>query len=288
MAERVSPTVRGWRLRTALRKLRTGRGLTIDQVVTKADGDLTSAALSRYETGERRVSPLALRRLLDIYDVQGEERETLMTLAREARQRGWWQQFTSDAVPEWFQVYVGMESEASTIHGYEAELVPGLLQTPGYYRSFLLTSPAAGDEETIERKVQVRTERQTRLEAADPPEFWVVINEAVVRRNVGGASVMRDQLAHVVEMARRPTINVQVLPFRTGAHQAMEGSFMLLGFREDLDPDIAYLEYQMGSLTLEGMPEVERFRAMFSHLCAQALGFEESVALIADAADQLA
>jgi transcriptional regulator with XRE-family HTH domain len=187
MAERVSPTVRGWRLRTALRKLRTGRGLTIEQVVTMSDGDLTSAALSRYETGERRVSPLALRRLLDIYDVQGEERETLMTLAREARQRGWWQQFTSDAVPEWFQVYVGLESEASTIHGYEAELVPGLLQTPAYYRAFLLTSPAAGDEETIERKVQVRTERQTRLEAADPPEFWVVINEAVIRRGVGGA-----------------------------------------------------------------------------------------------------
>jgi transcriptional regulator with XRE-family HTH domain len=287
MPARPSPTVRGRRLRGELRRLRQARGITIEHVTERSDGDLTPAALSRYETGERRINPAVLRLLLDIYEVHGPRREALLTLAREARQRGWWQRYTSDAVPEWFHTYVGLESEARTITGYEAELVPGLLQTANYYRSFLRAAPAAGNDETIERKVAVRAERQTRLGADEPPELWVVINEAVIRRVVGGDEVMREQLNHIVKVAERPSINVQVLPFRVGAHPSMEGSFMLLGFPEAQDPDVGYVEYQMGSLILEGLPEVERFRAMFSHLVAKALGPDESVAMIADSAAQL-
>ena len=122
-----------------------------------------------------------------------------MTLAREARQRGWWQSYSSNAVPEWFQVYLGLEAEAASIHEYAAELVPGLFQTAEYYRAFMGTAPAAGDEEAIERKIAVRAGRQERLAADDPPECWAVLNEAAIRRVVGGTDVMRAQLQHIVK-----------------------------------------------------------------------------------------
>jgi transcriptional regulator with XRE-family HTH domain len=284
MPVRPSPTVRGRRLRYELRRLREQRAMTIDQVAATSGGDWTASAISRWETGDRRIRPVDLRALLDIYDVQGSEREVLLTLAREARQRGWWQSYRSDAVPEWFQVYLGLEAEAASIHEYAAELVPGLLQTKDYYRAYMNAAPAAGDGQAIERKLAVRSARQERLTADDAPEVWVVLNEAVIRREVGGADVMRRQLEHIAELAERPHISVQVLRFRSGAHPAMDGSFIVLGFPEASDPDVIYLESQTGSLYLEKEPEVERYRAMFSHLVASAVGPDESRSLIAEAA----
>lgn len=284
---RPSPTVRGRRLRYELRRLREQRGLTIEQVAEQSHGDWTASAISRWETGDRRIRPADLRALLDIYDIGGDQREVLLTLAREARQRGWWQSYSSDAVPEWFQVYLGLEAEAASIHEYAAELVPGLFQTADYYRAFMRTAPAAGDEEAIERKIAVRSGRQERLTSDDPPECWAVLNEAAIRRVVGGTEVMRAQLQHITALADRPQINVQVLPFRTGAHPAMDGSFIILGFPEAPDPDVVYLESQTGSLYLEKLPEVDRYQAMFNHLVAKALGPEESIRLIAQVAAEM-
>ena len=284
MPVRPSPTVRGRRLRYELRRLREERSMTIDQVAASSAGDWTASAISRWETGDRRIRPVDLRALLDIYNVQGNEREVLLTLAREARQRGWWQSYSGDAVPEWFEVYLGLEAEAASIHEYAAELVPGLLQTEDYYRAYLSAAPAAGDSQTIERKLAVRATRQERLTADDAPEVWVVLNEAVIRREVGGAEVMRHQLEHIAELAERSHISVQVLRFRSGAHPAMDGSFSVLSFPEAADPDVIYLESQTGSLYLEKAPEVERYRAMFSHLVASAIGPDESRGLIAETA----
>jgi transcriptional regulator with XRE-family HTH domain len=284
MPVRPSPTVRGRRLRYELRRLREQRSMTIEQVAARSGGDWTASAISRWETGDRRIRPVDLRALLDIYDVQGSEREVLLTLAREARARGWWQSYSSDAVPEWFQFYLGLEAEASSIHEYGSELVPGLLQTEGYYRAYMSAAPAAGDAQAIDRKLAVRSERQERLTSDDAPEVWAVLNEAVIRREVGGADVMRGQLEHIAELAERSHINVQVLRFGSGAHPAMDGSFSVLSFPEAADPDVIYLESQTGSLYLEKEPEVERYRAMFQHLTASALGPEESRSLIAEAA----
>lgn len=286
MAARISPTVRARRLRTALRQLRERTGLTLDEVSERCEGDIAPNTVSRYETGERRITPASLRMLLDVYGVTGDEREALRELAKQAQERGWWQQYAADMAPG-FPLYVGLESEASVLRGYETELVPGILQTDDYYRSFLRAAPAAGDPEAIERKVAVRAERQQRLEGDDPPDIWVVLNEAVICRVVGDAKVMRDQLLHVAALTERPGITIQVLKFSAGAHQAMEGPFMVLGFPDEIDRDVAYIEYQMGSLIIEGLPEVERFTAMFSHLAAQALGPGESAALIADTAAKL-
>ena len=286
MPARPSPTVRGRRLRHELRKIREERGLTIEQVTERSDGDWNASTISRWETGERRVRPVDLRRLLDLYDVHGEQREVLLTLARQARERGWWRSYT-DAVPAWFEVYLGLEAEADTIRDYAAELVPGLLQTADYYRAFMRAAPAAGDEETIERKAAVRLARQERLTGEDPPRLWAVLNEATIRRVVGGATTMRTQLQHIAEMADLAHVTVQVLPFRAGAHPAMDGSFIILGFPEPADPDVVYVESQAGSLYLERPPEVERYAAMFNHLMAKALDPDESQALVARAAAEM-
>lgn len=287
MSVRPSPTVRGRRLRYELRHLREQRGLTIEQVAERSGGDWTPSAISRWETGDRRIRPVDLRVLLDIYEVGGDQREVLLTLAREARQRGWWQSYRSDAVPEWFQVYLGLEAEAASIREYAAELIPGLLQTADYYRAFMQAAPAAGDQEAIERKIAVRAARQERLTAEEPPDCWAVLNEAVIRRVVGGTEVMRAQLQHIAAVAEQPHISVQVLPFKAGAHPAMDGSFIILGFPEAPDPDVVYLESQTGSLYLEKPPEVERYQAMFSRLVAKALDPDESKDMIGRVAADL-
>jgi transcriptional regulator with XRE-family HTH domain len=284
MPVRPSPTVRGRRLKYELRRLREQRDMTIEQVAELTEGDTTASAISRWERGDRRIRPVDLRRLLAIYGVEGDEHDVLMALAREARTRGWWQSYNSDAVPEWFQVFIGLESEAATIHEYDAELIPGLLQTEDYYRSFMLAAPAVGDVATIERKIAVRKARQERLSADDAPGVWVVLNEAVTRRIVGGPDVMRRQLERVAELAERPNISVQLLQFRSGAHPAMDGSFTILGFPEPLDPDVVYQESQAGSLYLEKEPEVERYQGMFTHLVASAAGPEDSRRMISEAA----
>jgi transcriptional regulator with XRE-family HTH domain len=286
MPVRPSPTVRRRRLRYELRRLRSEHGLTIEQVQERSGGDIKAPSISRWENGERSVRPTDLRLLLDIYDVHGERRETLLTLSRQAKERGWWQSYAS-AIPEWFQVYVGLEAEAARIHEYAAELIPGLLQTADYYRAFLRTAPAAADEDEAERKIEVRLSRQERLTGEDPPEYWAVLNEAVIRRVVGGAEAMRRQLNHIAEVATLPHVSIQVLSFGAGVHPAMDGSFSILGFPEAADPDVVYLENRAGSLYLEEEPEIDRFARMFNHLIAKALDPEESRRMIARIARDL-
>jgi transcriptional regulator with XRE-family HTH domain len=286
MPVRPSPTVRRRRLRYELRRLRDEHGLTIEQVQEASGGDIKAPSISRWENGERSVRPTDLRLLLDIYQVDGERREALLTLARQAKERGWWQSYGS-AIPQWFQVYVGLEAEASSVRVYESELVHGLLQTADYYRTFLRAAPAAAGDDEADRKIEVRLARQERLTADDPPEYWAVLNEAVIRRVVGGARVMRGQLDHIADMAGLPHVNVQVLPFGAGVHPAMDGSFEILGFPEPGDPDVVYLENQAGSLYLEEQPEIDRYARMFSHLIAKALDPEESRRMIARIAADL-
>ncbi|MBG6086903.1 helix-turn-helix domain-containing protein [Actinomadura viridis] len=286
MSDRSSPTVRARRLTHELRRLRDERGWTIDQVVQRSLGDFSSSALSRWENGERRIRPSDLNRLLDIYDVAPERRDVLLTLARQARERGWWHAYGT-AVPTWFQVFVGLETEAASARAYESELVPGLLQTAEYYRAFLHAAPAAGDAEEIERKIEVRTARQERLTGDDPLMFWAVINEAVIRRPVGGPDIMREQVRHIADFAALPHVTVQVLPFRAGAHPAMASPFTVLEFPESYDHDVAYLENSAGALYLEEEHQVKRYDLMHRHLTAKALDPDESRALMLEAANDL-
>jgi transcriptional regulator with XRE-family HTH domain len=273
VAIRPSPTLRRRRLRTEL------HGLTIEQVQERSGGDIKAPSISRWENGERSVRPTDLRLLLDIYQVDAGRREALLTLARQAKERGWWQAY-GPAVPDWFQVYLGLESEASSIRVYESELVHGLLQTADYYRAFLAAAPAPAGPDQDERKIEVRLARQQRLADPDPPQYRAVLNEAVIRRAVGGPAVMRAQLTRIAVLAALPHVTVQVLPFAAGVHPAMEGAFRILGFPERADPDVVYLENQAGSLYLEEPAETSRYAQMFTHLSAQALDPGESARMI--------
>ncbi|MGW4641522.1 helix-turn-helix domain-containing protein [Sphaerisporangium sp. NPDC004334] len=276
-----SPTVRRRRLAAELRRLRKEAGLTAETIAEKLEID--PSWISRIETGRRRIRPIDLRALLDVYDVHGSAREELLVLARQARQRGWWHTY-GDVIPEWFQIFVGLEAEAAELRRYDTELVPGLLQTPDYYRAYIRTAPMAASQEETDRKIDFRMARQARLDGPEPLRLWVIVNEAVIRRPVGSESVMRAQLRHLIDTSGRNNVTLQILPFAAGPHPAMDGGFVILGFPEAADPDVVYLENQMGSLYLEESSAVDRYNLVFNHLRAKALDPDQSRSLIAQVA----
>jgi transcriptional regulator with XRE-family HTH domain len=277
MGVRPSPTVRSKRLRRELHRLREERGLTIEQVAAQAGNEWNPSTLGRWENGDRRIRPADLRGLLDVYDVQDDQREALMTLAREARQRGWWQAY-GDVLPSEYSSYIGLETEALSLQTYQQQLIPALVQTDDYARAVIRAGRPDDNDAQIGRRVAVRLDRQNVL-ADDPPlSLWAVTDEAAIRRVVGGPDVMRNQLNHLAEVAERPGIQLQVLPFATGAHAAMAASFVILGF-EAPDPAVVYLDTGTSALFVEEASEVDAYRLMFDHLRAAALAPGESVRL---------
>jgi transcriptional regulator with XRE-family HTH domain len=273
-------TVGSRRLAIELKHFRDKSGLTGEQVAEQMGWSV--AKVYRIEGDKVRVLVRDVQRLLRLYDVAGAPHDAVVELAKLARVKDWWQQY-SGAIPEWFQFYVGLEAAASARRGYESELVPGLMQTEGYTRAIMSTSPAP-DTDEVERQITVRMERQKRLTAADPLTVWVVLNEAVIRRAVGGPDVMAEQLAHLAELTALKNVTVQVLPYTAGAHPAMHGSFAIMEFPEAVDPDVVYLEAQTGALYLERTEDVRRYSLMFDYLRAQALGPDASRDLIAQLA----
>jgi transcriptional regulator with XRE-family HTH domain len=275
--------VRRRQLAAELRRLREDRKLGIDHVAEELAWHPTK--LSRFETGRRAIQPSDVRALLAVYGIQGAEHDTLLGLARQARQRGWWHTY-GQAIPEWFEVYVGLESAASALQIYESEFIPGLLQTEDYIRAVhKATLPHVSDEE-LEQQVAIRLRRQEVLSSDRSPHLTIVMNEAAIRRVVGGAEVMRAQLRHLVDTSAPKTVTLQVLPFTAGAHPAMTGAFHVLSF-EPTDSPVVYIEYRAGTLYLEKPNEIERYRLIFDDLCASALPLDESVALIEQAARDL-
>ena len=220
--------------------------------------------------------------------MDGDQREALLALARQARERGWWQSYAS-AIPEWFQVYLGLEAEASLDpRDTPPSSSPACCRPPSTAGRSCTPRPPRRARKNSTRRVTVRLTRQERLAADDPPEYWAVLNEAVIRRPVGGPAVMREQLGHLGELAALPHVNIQVLPFAAGEHPAMEGSFSTLGFPEPGDPGVVYMDSQAGSLYLEQPAEIDHYARMFSHLSAKALDPGESRRMIIQAAGDLA
>ena len=241
-----------------------------------------------YENGLDAIGANDVRHLLDDYGIgEGPEREALLTLARQSRERGWWQQY-GEAVPEYFQTYVGLEAAASAISTYRAEYVPGLLQTEAYATAVHRAALMNADEGEISKQVAVRMARQHRLTEPDAPQLWVVLNEAVIRRVVGERAVMQAQLAKVSELSGAPNVVIQILPFSAGAHPAMDSAFSVVTFDPPTPGDVVYFEYPSGALYLELPDDVARYRLMFDHLRAMALAPEESRRLLARSAEDLA
>jgi transcriptional regulator with XRE-family HTH domain len=273
-----SPTIRRRRLALELRRLRETAGLTCEQVAEHLE--CSASKISRVETGRVSVSPRDVRDMLDLYDVPGEQRERLVQLARDSRQKGWWHAFSDTMLPQ-FATYLGLESAASEIRIYEVNLIPGLLQTEDYARAVIRAGMMNSPSEDVERSVALRMARQPAVTRDDPPKVWAVMDEAALRRRVGGASLMRMQLEHLLTQAQLPNVAVQVIPFAGGAHPAMGRPFVILVFPDRVDTDVVYLEDLTSSLYLEDVAEVDRYNVFFNHLRATALSFADSSALIA-------
>jgi hypothetical protein len=242
--------------------------------------------ISRIENVRRAISPIELRALLEVYGVTGTDRESLLTLCRRANQQGWWQ---DEALPDWVATFVALESDAATVRAYASELVPGLLQTERYYRWYMGIAPGtAGGEAEINRRVNVRLTRQARLRDEHPLTYWAILNEAVITRLTGApVNVAREQLAHLLEVGHLLNVSILVLPFTAGLHPAMEGDFTLMTFEDRQDPDVVYLEYQVGSLVLEDQLRVRRYASIWDHLIAQSRDEGRSLAVIESVLDGL-
>jgi transcriptional regulator with XRE-family HTH domain len=276
LASAQSPTVRRRRLALELRRLRESAKLTCEEVAERLE--CSASKISRVETGRVSVSPRDVRDMLEIYGAPPEQRDSLVQLARDSRQKGWWHAY-GDTVQPHFATYLGLESAASEIRIYEVNLIPGLLQTEDYARAVISAGMVNSPRADIERHVALRMERQ-RLARSSPPKVWAVLDEAALRRQVGGPEVMREQLEYLRELASLRNVNLQVIPFGGGAHPAMGRPFVILVFGETIDPDVAYLEDLTSALWVENVDEVDRYNVFFNHLRASALSFEESAALI--------
>ena len=272
-----SPTVRRRRLALELRRLREAARLTCEEVAEHLE--CSASKISRVETGRVSVSPRDVRDMLELYGVPADQRESLVQLARDSRQKGWWHAYSDTMQPQ-MATYIGLESAASEIRIYEVSLIPGLLQTEDYARAVIRAGMVNSPAEDIERRVSLLMARQPAVVRDDPPKVWAVLDEAALRRRVGGSGLMRLQLEHLLAQAALPNVAVQVIPFAGGAHPAMGRPFIILVFPERVDTDVVYLEDLTSALYVEDVDEVDRYNMFFNHLRATALSFDASAALI--------
>ncbi len=279
MPERPAPSVRARQLARELRRLREAAELTGEAAAARLGW--SSAKVSRIETTRTPITVSDLRRLLDLYGASETDADRLVDLARTSRERGWWENYVGEA-PSEYATYIGLEAEASSISSFGAILVPGLLQTEDYARamtkSLLLMPPRE-----VERLVQVRRKRQDRIYRADkaPLTLHAILDESVLRRQIGGPDVLRDQLKRLVSaVAELHNVELQVLPYSAGAHPAITGTFTILSFPRSGDPEIVTLEHLDSHLFVEGEKAVYRYTLVFNELATKALDPVESLTFI--------
>lgn len=270
-----APTVRRRRLATALRDLRAASGLSREEVADQMEWSVSK--VYRIEHGRTAASWRDVRELCDLYGVPRPEKDGLIQLARDSRQRGWWTEYQDVFTGS----YVGFESEASSIRMYEAELIPGLLQTEDYAGAVIRAlRPTAPDDE-VERRVAARMTRQAMLDHDETPQLSIVLNEAALRRCLAsGRDIASAQLRALIEASERPHITIRILPFSAGLHACMEGSFVLLGFPTSADPDVAYVEGLMGDVYVESIEGVARYNLAWDRMSDSVLPQGKSVDLI--------
>jgi transcriptional regulator with XRE-family HTH domain len=258
------PTVRRILLGSQLRRLREVKGISREAAgyhIRASESKISRLELGRVSFKERDVADL-----LTLYGLTDEsERTLLLEMAREANKPGWWHNF-SDILPGWFQPYVGLEEAASMIRTYEIQFVPGLLQTEEYARAVVAQGSRGTPRDVIERRVSVRMNRQKLLTKQGAPKLWVVMDEAALRRPIGGPKVMRSQLEHLANLTSHPNLTIQIMPFRFGAHAAEGGAFSILRFPEPDLPDVVFLEQLTGATYLEKREDVDRYMEAMDRL----------------------
>jgi len=268
------PTVLRILLGSQLRKLREEKGISRDDAGYKIRA--SGSKISRLELGRVGFKLRDVEDLLTLYGVTDKRTRTaLVSLARQANTPGWWHKY-GDVLPDWFQVYVGLEEAVTLIRTYEVQFVPGLLQTEEYVRA-VAAGPTSASQEEIERRVRLRMTRQALLTRPNAPKLWAVIDEAALRRPVGGREVMRGQIERLIEATKQPNVTLQVLPFSAGSHSGEAGAFTVLRFPDPELPDIIYLEQLTSALYLDKQDDAERYLEAMERLCIESEKPEQSV-----------
>ena len=271
------PTVQRMLVGAKLRRLRTDMGLSREEAAEAIRA--SEWKIHRLENGQVGFKERDLVDLLALYGVTDpDEIDELLTMAREANTPGWWQHY-GDVLPQWFRTYVDLESAANLIRTYEGQFIPGLLQTDDYMRAVIHDTHLESSEE-MGRRVRLRMARQTLLTREHPPRLWAVVDEAALRRPVGGPGVMKGQLERLLDAARLPNVTLQILPFDTGAHPAMVGSFSVLRFPDQELPDVVYLEHLTSASYLNKPDEVDQYLHVMEGICIRAAAPEETVSLL--------
>jgi transcriptional regulator with XRE-family HTH domain len=260
------PTVLRILLGTQLRRLREEKGISRDEAGyhIRASG----SKISRLETGKVGFKLRDVDDLLSLYGVEETGvRSALLSLAEQANTPGWWHKY-GDALPEWFQAFIGLEAAATLIRTYEVQFVPGLLQTEDYVRALASGQPGITAEQ-VDQRVSLRTTRQQLLSRPNAPRLWAVIDEAALRRTIGNREVMRGQIERLIEATKLPNVTLQLLPFSAGVHAGEAGAFTLMRFPEPDLPDLIYLEQLTSALYLDKPELVEHYVEAMERLCIE-------------------
>lgn len=273
-------TVRRMLVGAQLRRLREARNISREEAGYTIRA--SESKISRLELGRVSFKARDVNDLLLFYGINSpDEREAIVRLAEEANEPGWWHDF-NDLLPGWFETYVGLEEAAQLIRTYEVQFIPGLLQTEEYARAVNMLGHSDAKTDEIERRVSLRMRRQKHMEDGDGPRLWAVVDEAALWRPIGGAEVMRGQLEHLVDVAKRPGITLQVMPFKFGGHSAEGGAFTILRYAESELPDIVYVEQLTSAHYMDKRTDVDPYMVAMERLCIDAATPDDSIAIIND------
>lgn len=281
---RISPTLRQRRLGMLLRELRSEDGRTSIEVA-RALG-WSPSKVQRLEDSPRKPVVKEIIKLLDAYGVDEPKRGEILEVVAQARQRGWWDTYRT-SISRDYDMFIGLENEAHNLRTFEIANIPGLLQTAAYARALMTARRPDMPVEEIEARVAVRTARQEHLlTGPEPVQLWAVLSEGALRRQVGGAAVMRDQLEHLLMAAKLPNVTIQVLDYAAGAAPAA-GPFVVIDFAQRTDPEVVYLETPGGAIWVEEKAETDRYLLGFVRLIDAALSEQHSLKLIGKLAGSL-
>ncbi|GAA2402222.1 helix-turn-helix domain-containing protein [Nonomuraea africana] len=279
------PTALRILLGSQLRRLRESRGVTREEAGHLIRG--SESKISRMELGRVGFKERDVADLLTLYGVSDDKaRRAVLDLVATANEPGWWHRF-NDLLPSWFQAYVGLEEAATRIRTYEVQFVPGLLQTKEYAKAVITAGSAGVSPDEIARRVDLRLERQRVLDRPAGPVLWAVIDEAALRRPIGGAEVMKAQLEHLIDLMRQSNITIQVMPFDFGGHSAEGGAFSILRFPDQDLPDVVYVEQLASALYLDKREDVDRYTEVMERLCAVSTTPDETVSLLSKIRDEI-
>ena len=279
------PTIARWQLGNQLKAMREAAKMTQIQIAEVLD--CSESKIYKIEAGDVGLNRGDLLVMLDRYKIAEDDarRPAALDLQSQGKQRGWWAKYGT--LPTNYSMYVGLEGAATEIKAFELAVVPGLFQTEDYARA--ITSAAFPEQPAeVDRRVQLRLERQKVLTDESPVRFWAILDESVVRRRTGGDAIMQAQLRHIVEMGKRPNVTIQVLPFSEGWHPGTSGSFSILEFPEGVHSPVSYIVTPAGEIYLEREDEVRRATLAFTHLQTAALSASKSRDLIAALAREFA